>query len=221
LSLGGYLRVRKRSDESSSSLLLVFVLHLIPSHHRSRWAIGDGRWILPTIVRRTYYSSKSNTMFSLHSCQRGESTRRPWESLSSLTPSASTTCCEPGNNSRDGDASASASSFNAYTFQQQQQDLPESLAAMPLVEQKALVQAELDRLELEGPCSSCLYTGVATCAGLAAYFTHIAYDTSDIAATLTRRQRHAQLKLMVQRRPYFLAISAGWLVAGAYRWHLG
>jgi hypothetical protein len=157
-------------------------------------------------------------MFSLHPCQRGERTRRSRESSFSLMPSASTTCCESGNNSRDGDASASASSFNAF---QQQQDLPESLAAMPLVEQKALVQAELDRLEREGPCSSCLYTGVATCAGLAAYFTHIAYDTSDIAATLTRGQRHAQLKLMVQRRPYFLAISAGWLVAGAYRWHLG
>jgi hypothetical protein len=83
------------------------------------------------------------------------------------------------------------------------------------------VQAELDRLEREGPCSSCLYTGVATCAGLAAYFTHIAYDTSDIAETLTRRQKQAQLKLMVSRRPYFLAISVGWVVAGAYRWHLG
>jgi hypothetical protein len=158
-------------------------------------------------------------MFSLHPCQRGEGTRRPRESSFSLMPSASTTSCEPGKNNPDGDT-ASASSFNAYTFQQQQ-DLPESLAAMPLIEQKALVQAELDRLEREGPCSSCLYTGVATCAGLAAYFTHIAYDTSDIVTTLTRRQRHGQLKLMVQRRPYFLAISAGWLVAGAYRWHLG
>jgi hypothetical protein len=158
-------------------------------------------------------------MFSLHPGQRREGTRRPRESSFSLIPSASTTCCEPGD--------ASASSFNAVTFQQQQQQqsqleqLPSSLAAMPLEEQKAAVQAELDRLEREGPCSSCLYTGVATCAGLAAYFTHIAYDTSDIAATLTRRQRHTQLKLMVSRRPYFLAISAGWVVAGAYRWHLG
>ena len=161
-------------------------------------------------------------MFSLHPCQRREGTKRPRESSFSLIPSASTTCCEPGN-----DATASASSFNAVTFQQQQQhqgqveQLPESLVAMPLEEQKAAVQAELDRLEREGPCSSCLYTGVATCAGLAAYFTHIAYDTSDIAETLTRRQRHSQLKLMVQRRPYFLAISAGWVVAGAYRGYLG
>jgi hypothetical protein len=167
-------------------------------------------------------------MFSLHSCQGREGTRRPRESSSfSLIPSTPTTCCESGNNSRD----ASASTFAADTFQQQQQQqqhqhklvehLPSSLVAMPLIEQKALVQAELDRLELEGPCSSCLYTGIATCAGLAAYFTHIAYDTSDLAATLTRRQRHAQLKLAVQRRPYFLAISAGWVCVGAYRWHLG
>jgi hypothetical protein len=148
-------------------------------------------------------------MFSLHPGQRREGTKRPRQSSFSLIPSASATCCEPGNSSRDA---ASPSSL---------EQLPESLAAMPLEEQKAAVQAELDRLEREGPCSSCLYTGVATCAGLAAYFTHIAYDTSDIAATLTRRQRHAQLKLMVSRRPYFLAISAGWLVAGAYRWHLG
>jgi hypothetical protein len=172
-------------------------------------------------------------MFSLHSFQTREGTRCPRESSFSLIPSAPTTCCESGdNNSRD----ASASSFSADTFQQQQQQqqqqhqqhqrklvehLPSSLVAMPLIEQKALVQAELDRLELEGPCSSCLYTGIATCAGLAAYFTHIAYDTSDLAATLTRRQRHAQLKLAVQRRPYFLAISAGWVCVGAYRWHLG
>lgn len=153
-------------------------------------------------------------MFSLHPCQRREGTRRPRESSTSLIPSASTTCCEPGN-SHSSDGDASASSFAAG------KQLPQSFVAMPLLEQKALVQAELDRLEREGPCSSCLYTGIATCAGLATYFTHIAYDTSDLAATLTRRQRHAQLKLMVQRRPYFLAISTGWVVAGAYRWHLG
>jgi hypothetical protein len=34
------------------------------------------------------------------------------------------------------------------------------------------------------------------------------YDTSDIAATLTRRQRHAQLKLMVSR-PYFFGYFSG------------
>jgi hypothetical protein len=158
-------------------------------------------------------------MFSLHPCQRREGTKRPRESSFSLIPSASTTCCEPGNNSRDGDASAS--SFEQHRHQGQVEQLPSSLIAMPLEQQKATVQAELDRLEREGPCSSCLYTGVATCAGLAAYFTHIAYDTSDIAETLTRRQRHAQIKLMVSRRPYFLAISAGWVVAGAYRGYLG
>ena len=78
-----------------------------------------------------------------------------------------------------------------------------------LAAKKALVQAELDKLEKDGSsCPTCLYTGVATCLGLAAYFTHAAYEP-------------APPKASSHHRPVFLAVAAGWLCLGAYRWHLG
>jgi hypothetical protein len=91
-----------------------------------------------------------------------------------------------------------ASSFNAVTFQQQQQQsqleqLPSSLVDATR-RTKAAVQAELDRLERGEARARRACIPVLPCAGLAYLRT---YDTSDIAATLTRRQRHAQLKLMV------------------------
>jgi len=121
-----------------------------------------------------------------------------------------------------------------------------------LAKEKARIQAELDRLGIdiaknqqslmEGKdetCPACLYTGVATCIGLAGYFAHIAFEeggeqASQKARTIADRTGQAPLKAswswMAQarstetirrQRPAFLAISAAWLVAGAYRWHLG
>jgi hypothetical protein len=63
------------------------------------------------------------------------------------------------------------------------------------------LQKELD----QESCQACLYTGVATCMGLAAYFAHLATEDS----TLQRNRR------------FLWICSAGSLVAGAYRWHLG
>jgi hypothetical protein len=61
------------------------------------------------------YHSTSNTMFSLNPAkERGDDLGNP----RILIPSASTTCLL-----KPGDA-ASASSFNAVTFQQQQQSIP-------------------------------------------------------------------------------------------------
>jgi hypothetical protein len=98
-----------------------------------------------------------------------------------------------------------------------------TLTAAQLRDQKLTVQAELDRLDRQGPCPSCLYTGVATCAGLAAYFVHLAYDTSlpNAARQNSQRARHAQLVLLAKQRPYFLGIAAAWVGAGVYRWQLG
>jgi hypothetical protein len=42
--------------------------------------------------------------------------------------------------------------------------------------EKAHVQAELNRLESQGDCPSCLWTGVLTCVGLSAYFGNIAWE---------------------------------------------
>jgi hypothetical protein len=82
--------------------------------------------------------------------------------------------------------------------------------------EKARIQAELDRLERPGQrhrqdvdtdrCDSCLYTGVATCTGLAAYFAHMAlYDAA----------------VQPRHRPFLMALSACWMAVGAYRWKLG
>jgi hypothetical protein len=98
---------------------------------------------------------------------------------------------------------------------------PFPLSLQEIQREKQRIQAELDRLEnaergagSDGgeasgggtSCASCLYTGVATCAGLATYFAHLGCND---AAVLPRH------------RPFLLAIAAGWTAAGTYRWKLG
>jgi len=106
-------------------------------------------------------------------------------------------------------------------------DTPFSLAR-----EKARVQAELDRLDQEGSCPSCLYTGVATCVGLALYFTHLAFDEDApreaVNAVKTGKSKSLSSlsagSFMVRKAPprfSFLAIAAGWVGAGVYRWYLG
>jgi hypothetical protein len=65
----------------------------------------------------------------------------------------------------------------------------------------------------EERCKGCLWTGLITCVGLSGYFAHAAFDPPLPHETMQQVLR--------QRRPLYLAISAGWLVLGAYRWHLG
>lgn len=83
-------------------------------------------------------------------------------------------------------------------------------------QKRAKIQAEIDRLQHKSEsCASCLWTGVGTCVGLAAYFAHAAYeiDESKLTAIAKRQQRYS--------KPAFLFISVGWLGIGAYRWYLG
>ena len=96
---------------------------------------------------------------------------------------------------------------------------------------QAKIQGELDELraaaaaqERKDPssCPSCLYVGVATSLGLAAYFAHAALeevvvDEQKILSQVARKQQQQQR----YNKPVFLAISIGWLGIGAYRWHLG
>ena len=70
-----------------------------------------------------------------------------------------------------------------------------------------------DSASSEEECKVCLWTGIITCTGLSAYFAHAAFDPPLPHETLEQVLR--------QRRPLYLAISAGWLCLGAYRWHLG
>ena len=85
-------------------------------------------------------------------------------------------------------------------------------------QEKQQVQAQLDRLtgaedDESSSCLSCLIVGVTTCVGLSAYFAHIAYEEPAIGRETVQQA--------ARRRPYFLAISAGWLCLGAYRLYLG
>jgi hypothetical protein len=58
----------------------------------------------------------------------------------------------------------------------------------------------------EEGCSACLYTGMAVCTGVSIYFVKLATDET---GTLPKNRR------------FFWVCSAGWAVAGAYRWYLG
>ncbi len=95
-------------------------------------------------------------------------------------------------------------------------------------------------------CRQCLYTGVATCAGLSAYFLHLAYEDQPPSKTHQRQPdattsksttirnantskqptwlRTAAMKLMRQKsagnRSFHLAFGAAWAVAGVYRLYL-
>ncbi len=97
-------------------------------------------------------------------------------------------------------------------------------------------------------CRSCLYTGIATCAGLSAYFLHLAFEEDQPQSKTHQRQpdattsksttirkpntpkqpttglRTAAMKLMRQKsasnRSFHLAFSAAWAVAGVYRLYL-
>lgn len=66
---------------------------------------------------------------------------------------------------------------------------------------------EIERLqnELDEPCDTCFYTGVVVCTGLSLYFAKLAIEDG----------------LGIKNQRFLLACSAGWVLAGAYRWHLG
>jgi hypothetical protein len=66
---------------------------------------------------------------------------------------------------------------------------------------------EIEQLqkELEEPCKTCVYTGMAVCTALSLYFARLAIDDT----TLSKNRR------------FLWACSAGSLVAGGYRWYLG
>jgi len=101
--------------------------------------------------------------------------------------------------------------------------------AMPDDQERAKLRAELDRLRAlhqddndDASCPSCLYVGVATSLGLAAYFAHAAFeeDHQPKQKLLSQVARKQQQQLRYNK-PVFLAISMAWMGIGAYRWHLG
>lgn len=64
-------------------------------------------------------------------------------------------------------------------------------------------------------CSACMYTGMATCTGLSAYFFKMALLDLPEEGTA---QFTSQMKTNKQ---FLLACGTFWAAAGVYRWHLG
>jgi hypothetical protein len=64
-------------------------------------------------------------------------------------------------------------------------------------------------------CSTCLYTGVATCTGLSAYFFKVAHF--DLP---TQGNQQIMLKASKDKR-FLLVFGSCWAIAGAYRFYLG
>lgn len=88
-------------------------------------------------------------------------------------------------------------------------------------DERAAIQAKIELLRSQHhqereSCPSCLYVGVATSLGLAAYFAHLAMEKVDERTLSDVARRHQRYN-----KPVFLTFSLGWLAAGAYRWHLG
>ena len=88
-------------------------------------------------------------------------------------------------------------------------------------DERATIQAKIELLRSQHyqeteSCPSCLYVGVATSLGLAAYFAHLAMEKIDERTLSDVARRHQRYN-----KPVFLTFSLGWLAAGAYRWHLG
>lgn len=81
-----------------------------------------------------------------------------------------------------------------------------------IIAEKVRVQAELDRLDHEKSCLSCLVTGVGTCLGLAAYFGYLAMEEMEVKPVTRQVQ---------QRVAFFGVASLGWVGVGAYRLYLG
>ena len=70
----------------------------------------------------------------------------------------------------------------------------------------------------EESCLTCLFTGIATCTGLSLYFAKIALlEIPDITKEMSQEVATGHRR----SRAGFLVISAFWVAAGAYRWHLG
>ena len=76
--------------------------------------------------------------------------------------------------------------------------------ATPNNPQNQVQQQQNSNAPADEQCAVCMYTGVATCTGLSLYFVKIAMEET----TPLRHQRFLYL------------CSAGWAVAGVYRWYL-
>ena len=150
------------------------------------------------------FSSFQSTTTNHHPCRRRRrqlvERNRGQILLDSFLLSPSRTCCDNGNRS-DADTSSSSSSATPSSPTPRHQLIKQPPhPSNPYKRDIERLQSELDQ-----PCQACLYTGVATCVGLAGYFAHFATEES----TLKRNRR------------FLWICSAGSLVAGVYRWHLG
>ena len=139
----------------------------------------------------------------------------------------------------EGSPSLSSSPQHHQQQQQQQQQLDR---------QRSNEHETLAAQQEEPPCSVCKYTGMTVCAGLSLYFIKLANEdttaTSSNRTTATIRTTKTNTNTttatatnyftalandvvaankatpMKNHRPFFYICSAGWAIAGVYRWYL-
>jgi len=64
-------------------------------------------------------------------------------------------------------------------------------------------------------CNVCLYTGVATCTGLASYFWKMGI------LDMPERSSSKFTQEMARQQRFLVTFGGAWALAGAYRWYLG
>jgi hypothetical protein len=125
-----------------------------------------------------------------------------------------------------------------------------SLSSSPPPQQPQPQQQQPDRqryneneilaAQQEPPCSVCKYTGMTVCAGLSLYFIKLANEETTTTNRTTAASRTTNTTTattyfnalandvvaankttpMKNHRPFFYICSAGWAIAGVYRWYL-
>jgi hypothetical protein len=122
-----------------------------------------------------------------------------------------------------------------------------SLSSSPQQQQQQLDRQRYNEHEIlaaqeEAPCSVCKYTGMIVCAGLSLHFIKLANEETTTTNRTTAASRTTKTNTttatnyftalandvvaanktapMKNHRPFFYICSAGWAIAGVYRWYL-
>jgi len=88
--------------------------------------------------------------------------------------------------------------------------------AIPDSLQKSQVISETD--STSDSCSTCLYTGVATCAAVSLYSLNAALDLPSLDQKGLSKEA---IKTIKQQKRFLLGFAGAWTLAGCYRYYLG
>ena len=88
--------------------------------------------------------------------------------------------------------------------------------AIPDSLQKPQVISETD--STSDSCSTCLYTGVATCAAVSLYSLNAAFDLPSLDQKGLSKEA---IKAIKHQKRFLLGFAGAWTLAGCYRYYLG